>query len=375
MLFMKTQHIQKNQVGLRFRKGDLHQVLGPGEHRFFGRKSLESLEIYNRLSLPFLHPLLGALVEDPMLSEYLDVIELEDHERALVWQNGCLKWILGAGLHAFWKSSKELRIERFDIGSFYFQHPKLSGIMNHPDFPRFMAEIHVPAHTRGLMFHKGEFVRILEPGVYAVWKEAGRYSATLVDQRETTLDVSGQEIMTSDKVSLRLNLLVNFQVQDSKLAVFQVENFAQAVYKEAQLILRAAVGTRTLDALLADKEAIGSQIGMDLKSRCAEFGIAIRSVGVRDIILPGEMKDLLNQVTEAQKAAEANLIKRREETAAVRSQVNTAKLMAENPQLIRMKELETMQEIMSGARVSFFIGSGDMKGQLQDLLFTEKQES
>ena len=94
----------------------------------------------------------------------------------------------------------------------------------------------------------------------------------------------------------------------------------------------------------------------------------MRSVGLRDIILPGDMKLILNQVIEAQKQAEANLIRRREETAAARSQANTAKLLADNPALARMKELEALQEILSGTKATFILGQGDLTEQIGRLV-------
>jgi regulator of protease activity HflC (stomatin/prohibitin superfamily) len=105
-----------------------------------------------------------------------------------------------------------------------------------------------------------------------------------------------------------------------------------------------------------------------LASRVAEFGVVIRSVGLKDIILPGDMKLILNQVITAQKEAEANLIKRREETAAARSQANTAKLLAENPVLARLKELEMLQSMLAGAKTSFIFGQGDMLDNLRGLI-------
>ena len=103
--------------------------------------------------------------------------------------------------------------------------------------------------------------------------------------------------------------------------------------------------------------------------RSAEaIGVQVRSVGLRDIILPGDMKSLLNQVIAASKEAEANLIKRREETAAARSQANTAKLLAESPQLARLKELEMLKEVLAGAKTTFVFGSGDVAEQVRRLI-------
>lgn len=180
--------------------------------------------------------------------------------------------------------------------------------------------------------------------------------------------MAGQEIMTKDKVTLRVNLVVAYLVIDSIKAVTVVSDHSQALYREAQLVLRAAVGTRMLDALLADKESVSGEVRNALTARATDFGVVIKSVGLKDIILPGEMKTILNQVIEAEKSAQANLIRRREETAAARSQANTAKLLAENPTLARMKELEQLGEFLSGTRSTFVFGGGDMSDQLRALV-------
>jgi regulator of protease activity HflC (stomatin/prohibitin superfamily) len=158
-----------------------------------------------------------------------------------------------------------------------------------------------------------------------------------------------------------------YQVSDAVKAVTTVADYAQALYREAQLALRAAVGTRLLDALLADKESVGGEVKNAIAARAAEFGVIVRSVGLKDIILPGDMKTILNQVIEAEKSAQANLIKRREETAAARSQANTAKLLAENPVLARMKELEVLKDVLEGAKLTFVLGERDLVGQIRRL--------
>ena len=189
-----------------------------------------------------------------------------------------------------------------------------------------------------------------------------------VDRREQVADVAGQEIMTADKVTLRVNLVVSYVVSDALRAVTAVSDHNQALYREAQLVLRAAVGTKTLDALLGDKESVGAEVRDALRARAEAIGLSVRSVGLRDIVLPGDMKTLLNQVIAAQKEAEANLIKRREETAAARSQANTAKLLAESPQLQRLKELELLKDVLDGTHATFVLGQGDLTDQLRGLV-------
>ena len=174
--------------------------------------------------------------------------------------------------------------------------------------------------------------------------------------------------MTADKVTLRMNAVVTYRVVDARTAVSAIDDVQQALYREAQLALRAVVGARELDAFLADKDAVAAEIGAAVRQRAGELGLAIASVGIRDVILPGEMKDLMNKVTEAKKAAEANLIVRREETAAIRSQANTAKLLVENPTLMRLRELEVLEKIASAGQLKVVLGEKGLTDRVVNLL-------
>jgi regulator of protease activity HflC (stomatin/prohibitin superfamily) len=204
--------------------------------------------------------------------------------------------------------------------------------------------IEIPDTSLGLLIVDGELREVLKPGLSAYWKYQRNLRVELVDLRLQTMEVAGQEILTRDKVSLRVNLTALWQVTDAVKARATVSNFVDYVYKSLQFALREAVGTRTLDELLADKGAIDREVSASAVTLEAS-GLAVRSVGVKDVILPGEMKTILNQVVEAEKVAQANLIRRREETAATRSLLNTARLMEENPTLLRLKELETLEKV------------------------------
>ncbi len=366
--------IRKFERGLWFKHGDFQELLGPGVYRFVSGlwdPQRDSVQIVSVLDTKFEHPLLDVLVKDDLMRQAVKVVDLKDTERALVWKDGRLGWILGPGRHAFWREPYELSVETFDVTAFRFTHPKLDTIVKFPGAAKWFTGIDVAEHEQVLAFCDGKIVETLGKGAHVFWLGAGDVKFKTVDLREQVLDVAGQEIMTRDKVTLRVNLVVTFTVADPVAAVTAVEDYKTAVYRDAQLALRAAVGTRTLDDLLADKEAIGGQLKNELIGRAAEFGIRIKSVGLKDIVLPGEMKTILNQVIEAEKAAQANLIKRREETAAARSQANTAKLLAESPLLARMKELEMLGEILAGQKVTFIFGSGEMAGQLRKLVREE----
>ncbi len=369
--------IRKHEIGLWFRHGDLQRALLPGAYWLLGRfvrPFRDRFDAVQVLETKFEHRLLDILVRDPTLREQLVVVELGADERALVWKDGRLGWILGPGRHAFWKQPYTIKVETQDVRAFKFTHPKLEAVLDLPGSELFFEGVRVEAHERVLLFREGDLVEQLDAGLHVFWKGAGTIAWKTIDLREQVADVAGQEIMTADKVTLRVNLVVTYQVTDVVKAVMVVSDHAQTLYRQAQLALRAAVGTRPLDKLLSDKDAVGDEVREMLAARAAEFGVTVRAVGLRDIILPGEMKTILNQVIEAQKLAEANIIRRREETAAARSQANTAKLMADNPVLLRMKEFEALQEILHGAKTTFVLGRGELTDQIGGLVKSDTRD-
>ncbi len=371
---LKTTRVRKHEIGLWFRHGDLHKVLQPGTHRRLalwrlGRRN--QVEVVDVLSPRFEHDLLKILVRDSELNSRLTVVDLTEQERALVWIDGRLRAILPAGLHAFWNTHCEVLVERYSVADLRLEHSKIDAVMNFRGASQLLAAVRIEAHERVMLFREGELIDQLEPGLFVYWLGGAKVTWKSVDLREQVADIQGQEIMTADKVTLRMNLVVTHRVTDPVKAVTDVSDWAQALYREAQLELRAAVGGRTLERLLSDKDEVGAEIRDRLAMRTGEFGVSISGVGLRDFILPGDMKVILNEVIVAQKQAEANLIRRREETAAARSQANTAKLLAENPVLARMKELEALQEIMKGANATFVLGAGDLSEQISSLIRRE----
>jgi regulator of protease activity HflC (stomatin/prohibitin superfamily) len=172
---------------------------------------------------------------------------------------------------------------------------------------------------------------------------------------------------SADKVTLRLNAVATYRVTDPRRAVCTADDYKQALYREAQLVLRAVIGTRELDSLLADKEVVASEAAL-LAPRAQGLGLEVAALGIRDLILPGEMKELMNKVTEARKAAEANLITRREETAALRSQANTAKLLAANPTLMRLRELEVLEKVVASGNLSVVVGEKGLADRVMSLI-------
>ncbi|RYG85122.1 slipin family protein [bacterium] len=363
---VSTVYIRRHERGLLFKHGDFVRLLEPGKHWLWDFSA--RVEVVDTLKTRLEHPLLDVLVRNPDVRAEVELVELDDTERAVIWKDGRAFAIVGPGRHAFWRSPAAITVETFSIASLRFDHPTLPAILALPEAAKYLDGVQSTDHEVVLLFRDGVLIDQLREGLHVYWRGAGNVKWKSLDLREQVADVAGQEIITADKVSLRVNLVVTWVIEDAVRATRTSIEPTQALYREAQLALRAAVGARTLDALLADKEAVGAELRNALAGRAKELGIGVRGVGLRDIVLPGEMKTLLNQVIAATKEAEAGLIRRREETAQVRSQLNTAKLLSENPQLARLKELEALKDVLAGTSATFVFGQGDLAEQVRGLV-------
>jgi regulator of protease activity HflC (stomatin/prohibitin superfamily) len=224
----------------------------------------------------------------------------------------------------------------------------------------------VPENHLGLLFADGALLRRLEPGSHLIWAVSRKPTVKLVDLRRQSLDVTGQEILTRDRVTLRVNIAADFQVVDPVKAATSVKDFTEALHRALQFAFRKSLGSKSLDEILADKVTAEAEAVDRVRAQMAEIGLGVGEIAVKDVILPGEMRDILNKVVAAEKEAEANVIRRREETNATRSLLNTAKVMAENPVMLRLKELEALSDI-AGKVKSLTVHSGT-KGLLNDLV-------
>lgn len=376
MKFWETVDIADNELGFLYRRNRLNRVLRPGRHRFQRLVGRARVEVYDISEIRFRHA--GAKfflkVNADKLDAYLMKYELSDTQVGLLYTDGHLMDILEPGsFHAFWKDVENIRVELIDICENFAIDDKLIALLGRGvKVGQFKAAAQaicyaeVPDEHLGLMFVNGKLARELSSGSYGFWKYNRSVVVKLLDLRLQSADVSGQEILTRDRVSLRVNLTGSYRIVEPKMVALKLNDYAGFVYRELQFQLREAVGTRTLDQLLEDKDSLNATITSDLRQKLAEYGVELVGVGVKDIILPGEMKVILNQVVEAQKEAESNLIRRREETQAMRSLHNTAKMMENNPVLLRLKELEALERVTGRIdRISVY---GGLDGLLNDLV-------
>ena len=347
--------VKKNERGLLLRNGDFERVLQPGAHWLFEAIDTLRVETFALEQTAFAHSLADYLMakEPAVVAAEFVRVELTETQVGLRTENGVLVEVLApATRRLYWKGLVDVQVEVFDISaSAEVPAAVVARLLQTQMRQRAVAglagvlQVQVNEHDVGVLWVNGKVERLLTPGAYAFWKFNRQVTVEAVDLRLQTLEVTGQEILTRDKVSLRLNLSATWRYTDVLKAYTQLAKPVDHLYRELQFGLRAAVGTRTLDELLENKTVIDEVVTTHVRGKLAGYGMVLDGVGVKDIVLPGEMKTILAQVVEAEKAAQANVIRRREETAATRSLLNTAKVMEGNPVALRMKELETLERV------------------------------
>jgi regulator of protease activity HflC (stomatin/prohibitin superfamily) len=202
-------------------------------------------------------------------------------------------------------------------------------------------EITVYEYERGLLYREGKLEAVLEPGRYAYWNYEP-VAVAKVSLREMSHVVAGQAILTADRVEVRVSLVAQYRVTDPALAVNGVENYTEQLHQELQLALRDVIAGRTLDQVLDSRSELGAELHKLAVEPAKRYGVTVTRVGIRDVILPGEVRQVMLQEVEADRAGRAELVKARHEVAAARARANTAKILAENPEVARMQEMEAL---------------------------------
>lgn len=371
-------YVKKDERALLFYKGDFVRILEAGEYRFFDPFKRYSVELFALAKPRFEHRLADYLIanEAGWVSRDFHVVKTGADEVGLRFENDVLVEVLAPNTRRlYWKGYIAIRHEVINIANDFrvadVLTPKLvaftgSGFSALVTGASGVYGVQVPQYQVAVLYVDGKRTDVLQPGLHAFWRFGRDLRTEFVDLRLQVLEVAGQEILTRDKVSLRVNLTASYRVSDVELAFAKQAKPVDFLYKELQFGLRAAVGTRSLDELLESKNIIDEVVASHIAKRIAGFGLEVESVGVKDIILPGEMKTILAKVVEAEKAAQANVIRRREETAATRSLLNTAQVMEKNPTALRLKELEALEKVSEKIdKISVF---GGLDGVLKDLV-------
>jgi len=378
MKVMKKIIVNESQRGLLFKNQQFERVLAPGVYRLWDWQNEYQVQIYNlqnnlQEGVPREVQNLAQLHEDAF-EPYLEFWHTGEQEVGLVYQQDVLREIKAPGqFGAYWKTHQPVRVEKRDISTNFSVDDKMLRVLSGAREPLLsksasaaLAVTSVGEGHVGFLIVDGKTLGTIASGLHMWWKFNRVIEVKQFDLRLQNMEVNGQEILTKDRVSLRINLSVIWQIVEAETAKAELADAKDYLYRELQLALRTVVGTQTLDELLADKNSLNEQIKSMVATKVEKYGLSLKAVGARDIVLPGEMKAILTQVVEAQKMAEANLIKRQEETQATRSLHNTAKVMEGNPVLLRLKELEVLEKIT--ARINTLNVYGGLDGVMNDMV-------
>ena len=362
--------IKEGTIGMVLRKGKFERFVETGKHWIKFRERLLIYDLFCKFEPPY-H--LDLLLKNEKVKDKLILVELRENEIALQYEKGILKTVLRTGIHAFWKGEVDYDFKVIDLTSTEVITDLDVNILQSLFLAPYVRQYAVEAFQKGLLFVDGEFVKELEPGTYNFWKNTVPITMTKVDRRQQQLEISGQEILTKDKAALRVNFYVHYQVVDVKLAILDNKHFVDQLYMLMQFALREFIGTLSLDELLEKKDEIGKYILSNFSDKVVGLGVKLFNAGIRDVILPGEVKEIMNQVLVAQKRAQANTITRREETASTRSLLNTAKLMEDNGMLFKLKEMEYIEKIAEKIGEITVNGNGNAVEQLKEIFTPNKK--
>jgi regulator of protease activity HflC (stomatin/prohibitin superfamily) len=202
-------------------------------------------------------------------------------------------------------------------------------------------EITIYEYERGLLYREGKLQQVLEPGRYRFWNFEP-VDVTKVSLREMSHVVAGQGILTADRIEVRISLVAQYRVVNPVLAINSVENYTEQLHQELQLALRDTIAGRTLDEVLDNRAEIATELNRLSVEPAQRYGVELNRVGIRDVILPGEVRQVMMQEVEADRAGRAELVKARHEVAAARARANTAKVLSENPEVARLQEIEAL---------------------------------
>lgn len=361
--------IKDNERAFLYKNGVFQKMLLPGKQNiwtFFGETVLK-ITAEGELDLSYIN--LPILLKDTEFEKSIAVIKVPDDRLGIHFVDGRITNVLKPGTYAFWNILRKNTFEIIDVTD-----PESASripVLYMSYMPaNYYMRVDIGDGETGLLFYNGVFQRTLSAGQYFFWNYNTKVTAQTVDTRIQQLEISGQEILTADKVNLRVNFVCSFRVTDPVNIVSNLKDCDTQIYVLTQFVLREFISKYRFDDLLRQKDSIGGFVLEKLKEREKDFYVTFSDAGVKDIILPGEIRDIMNTVLVAEKTAQASVIARREETAATKSLLDTAKLMDENATLFKLKELEYLERICDKVGNISVDGGGGILKNLRELIET-----
>lgn len=360
---MIFERIKAYNIGLVFKNGKCVRLLREGLYV----KPLDAEIVVYDMRKPFLINDLNILLRNDELREALIIDHVLDNEIALRFDDGLYKQVLGPGKYAFWKEYTITTLVKADISKIAITEPIDRSLFTKADLAPYIRAFSVEPNESALLYVDGKLDRVLEAGSYHFWKNSIPVHLQRIDKRTQQMELAGQEILTQDKAGIRINFFARYQVTDILKALTENKEYDKQLYTLMQLVSREYIGKLTLDELLGKRNDIASEIQAVIAPQVASLGVSLLEFGVKDIILPGDLRNIMNQVLIAEKNAQANIIMRREETASTRSLLNTAKLMEENQMLFKLKEMEYVEKIADKINSISLSGGNDLAAQLKQI--------
>ena len=296
----------------------------------------------------------------PVAEQNFEIVHAPANEVAIISYDGEPKHLVLANTtRAFWRTLTQVDVEPIDTTAELRVQKRHLDKLDLARAGSVIVSSVVEAYEAGLLMVDGELRERLPPGRHAFWQVGRTVKIIKIDLRPQPLEITAQEILTKDRVGIRVTLTAFTKVTDPEKAALATADVPGTLYRLVQFAIREAVATRTLDEILAARDTIDREVRAFVTERAGTLGVEIGEIGVKDVILPGDVRELLNKVVEAERTAKANLIRRQEETAATRSLLNTARLMEGNPLLLRLKELEALEKLVEKVgRIDLHAGAG-----------------
>lgn len=362
---MKRINVKAFEKALVFKNGKLIDVLATGKHWIgFGRKVLR----YDVTELFYHESELDQLLQNEKFDSMVNVTIVKDNEIILQYKDGLFYKVLTPGKYCYWKDGIQYEYIRVDLNEIEINDSINRKVLHNPMVAKYFTVHVVESYEQGILYIDGKMVKTMSPGMYYYWKGEKNAIIKKVDLRKQQLEISGQELLTKDKAAIRVNFQAGYSVNDVSKALDETKDYTRQLYVLIQLGIREYVGQYSLDDLLANKQSAAPYIMQYAKAKALAMGVKLLDCGIRDIILPGDVREIMNQVLIAEKKAQANVIMRREETASTRSLLNTAKLMEDNEMLFRLKEMEYMEKISEKIGEISLNGGNQVMDQLRGLV-------
>jgi regulator of protease activity HflC (stomatin/prohibitin superfamily) len=353
--------VKDGERALLTRNGRLERVLAPGRHRILDplrELAVEVLEVVRAEFPAARHAVLKAARPD-LAAELFTAVETHAGEVAIVSLDGRPSHLVTPWqTRVFWKVATAVTVERIDTAANPKVEPRHLVMIDRARIS-VLSETVVENHEAGLLHVEGRFVERLAPGRHAFWTVDRKVEVKRLDLRPQAVEITAQEMLTRDRIALRVTLTLLRRIVDPERAQAAAVDVDGWLYRLVQFAIREAVAARSLDEVLAARGELDTELRSYVRERVSEAGVEVIELGIKDVILPGEIRVLVNKVVEAERTAKANLIRRQEETAATRSLLNTARLMEENPLLLRLKELESLERLVEKVgRIDLHAGDG-----------------